>query len=361
MILLIILAVLLGLIVLTTLVSGLIVYFQFARSPEKRWKDQVAGLWANAQRRAWAERDELSRLGPARVAKLGALESEAVHAYLAEIAVDELEAYPGIGPATVSKLRTAGYANLAALRNARLGIPGLGQKRTSDIYRAIRDLAKKAETNFAAQTCSPAQALAERRARLTAEYDALEARARSRAVAVQRVLTSLQKQAAAARQVTFWRWLRPKLGERLLPPEIMAAALPDLATAVHAANAAVAQAQEVEQPALPGKVAVPSANGSPGPTREDSLGVLEITPETPLSVDLVRRQWNLLCQRFDPDKVRSMGPEFIQLAESKLAAVRRAAESLLGPMGAELEPKPAVVPPEGLRDNPDLDDVFGRM
>jgi hypothetical protein len=89
--------------------------------------------------------------------------------------------------------------------------------------------------------------------------------------------------------------------------------------------------------------------------------LLEIPPTTPLSADLVRRQWNLLSQRLAPEKVSSMGPEFVEMAKAKLAAVRRAAEALLTPLGEKLEVKPTAPPAGHLRDNPDLDEVLGGM
>jgi hypothetical protein len=89
--------------------------------------------------------------------------------------------------------------------------------------------------------------------------------------------------------------------------------------------------------------------------------LLEIPTETLLSADLVRRQWNLLSDRLAPEKVASMGPEFVKLAQDKVALMRRAAESLLEAMGEKLETTPPAPSVQDLRHNPDLDDVFGGM
>jgi hypothetical protein len=75
----------------------------------------------------------------------------------------------------------------------------------------------------------------------------------------------------------------------------------------------------------------------------------------------VQRQWNLLSERLAPEKVASMGAEFVKLAQTMLAALRGAAESLLEAMGEQLETKPPTPPVQDLRHNPDLDDVFGGM
>jgi hypothetical protein len=99
----------------------------------------------------------------------------------------------------------------------------------------------------------------------------------------------------------------------------------------------------------------------PGPTRQECLALLEISPTTSLTAALVRRQWNLLSQRYSPEKAASMGPEFVKLAEDKLAAIRRAAEILLEPMGEPLESRPSAPPAADLRHNPDLDEAFGGL
>lgn len=114
--------------------------------------------------------------------------------------------------------------------------------------------------------------------------------------------------------------------------------------------------------ALPLPQPLPPSLASPkpaGPTKEECLRLLEISADTPLSADLVRRQCNLLSERLAPEKVASMGPEFVQLAQTKLADLRRAAESLLESMGEKLQTPPPPAPVADLRHNPDLDDVFG--
>jgi len=96
-----------------------------------------------------------------------------------------------------------------------------------------------------------------------------------------------------------------------------------------------------------------------GPLTEPECRLaLEIAPETPLSVDLVRRQHRLLSDRFAPEKFASHGPEFVKMAAEKRDKAERAARHLLGGYNEPLE-APAAPPPTDLRHNPDLDDVFG--
>jgi len=127
----------------------------------------------------------------------------------------------------------------------------------------------------------------------------------------------------------------------------------------------VARALEVV-PVLPEQPQTPS---SPAPVRESKpailitpeqrLALLEIDPAMPLSADLVRRQFNLLSERYAPDKFESMGTEFVVVAESKRAALLAAATALLEQWGEKLETIAPPSQPQELRHNPDLDAMFG--
>lgn len=90
----------------------------------------------------------------------------------------------------------------------------------------------------------------------------------------------------------------------------------------------------------------------------DCRSALEIAPETPLGVDLIRRQHRLLSDRFAPDKFANHGPEFVQIAAEKRARAERAARHLLGEYNEPLEP-PTPAAPTDLRHNPLLDELFG--
>lgn len=593
---------------LTALVSWYVLYIQFCNSVEKRWASQILNLLHDAERCARSENRELQKLKSERDAKARSIHEQAFASHLCDYSVNELEAYPGIGPGTVGKLRAAGFVNLAMLRNARIQIHGLGEKRLSDIDYAIRDLLSKARRTFEAGGCRQAQTLADKTEALSAQYDRLEGRARARIGAAKKFIDCLGETVERAQGVAFWRWFRPISNEPLVPSEILEAPLPDLETMLRAAEQGAVASRTAKRPqepvnpvpALPissrsqtvpngqsakqgptveplaeskmpdethlllmeltiqfalavaradgpvtwterelihqhirnrfsynrallnraeayctlyetaaidlercigeingrfksghrtalmelagqivavsGKearraapflhglaqrlgvppaalpqtpdrpdpsllsrrdTAVPAVdlqpygermaqslvppkqptNSPPGskssvpqkppivrvaaaapsvvprpsnpepvtlpqtsstnsplptrpatpppkpaaPTRDECLSVLEILPSTPLSADLVRRQWNLLSERSAPQKAASWGPEFVKLAETKLAKIRQAAEFLLEPMGEKLETKPPAPPAKDLRHNPDLDDVFGGM
>jgi hypothetical protein len=96
-------------------------------------------------------------------------------------------------------------------------------------------------------------------------------------------------------------------------------------------------------------------------TRDECFVILEIPRSAEVSADLVRRQYNLLSERYAPSKVEAMGPEFVKMAEAKFAAVRRSASTLLEAIGERLDAALPISPPQDLRHNPDLDSVFGGM
>jgi tellurite resistance protein len=110
-----------------------------------------------------------------------------------------------------------------------------------------------------------------------------------------------------------------------------------------------------EQKQLPIGATKPEA----GTAGSDPRELLEIDPGTALTPDLIRRNFNRLWERFDPEKMTAMGGDFVAMAESRRAVLRVAACSLIAPFGEELEPKTAAAPPRDIRENPDLDQVFG--
>src|SRR5579872_3209743 len=206
---------------LAALITALVLYFRFCHSPEKRWRDEVLGLLWAAEERARSEKHGLRQLRGDQDAESRRLREEALHAHLSNVAVSELEAYPGIGPATVSKLHEAGYVNLATLAHAQLRLHGLGEKRLADIHHAVRDLLHKAHNQFDRAACPPALALAKKLEQLSARYEQLEVRAGARSQAAEGVVGQLQSRAAFARRVTLWRWFGLFSKEDLVPAEEM--------------------------------------------------------------------------------------------------------------------------------------------
>ena len=112
-------------------------------------------------------------------------------------------------------------------------------------------------------------------------------------------------------------------------------------------------------PPPPAVVPAPVPSADEPPSELQCRADLEIDPGTPLSVDLIRRQYRLLSERFAPEKFAGHGPEFVQVAADKRARVERAAHHLVAEYNEPLEPPDASPPPVDPRHNPDLDAAFG--
>lgn len=356
-------------IVVTAILGSFVLLLRFQNSVAKQWAIRVLLLSRDAEKRARSANRALVRLKSMRDVKTRALREEAFTCNLRDVPVSELTAYPGIGPGTVSKLREAGLVDLASLRGSSIVIEGVGQKRLSDIEYAVGERIKKAQVDFDAGVGRHAQTLPGRLRDLMAQFDSLEANARRKAEAANAQFDSLDEMVECASKVTFWRWLRSMGREPLVPSVLLNAPLPALATVPQAPEALADERCVVENPPVDlfnPSVAPPLASQcvAPPPTtpeamREECLKMLEISENTSLSAELVRRQYHLLFERVSPEKVISMGPEFVALAQSKRVELRRAAEMLLERMGEKLELQPTSPPSLDPRHNPDLDDVFG--
>jgi hypothetical protein len=407
---------LLGLFVLWFVISTVRLYTRFLRTPAKRWRDQVFQLRTEAQRRSVVEREALRRAGVTTEYEEKTLRDQAFYDFLTGISVRDLDPYPGIGPATIAKLHDAGFTNLALLQSGPLRVQGLGGKRLGDVIRAVRDLVKQARSRFHAGACPEAQELAARIQILRASASEEGFRAGARLQAVERMQEQLAPLAEEAQNITFAAYLNSVFRKGPFSP-LFESELPNLEKAIQAADDearaiyAARNQQEKNQVAAvqsaPIAVAKPSVDlfrqmlattldapaaqraaathppladthppveaaplakqasqsdekRQPEATHKDHLTVLEIDPAVPLSADLVRRQYNLLSERYAAEKFASAGPEFVSLAEQKREALVAAATALLDEFGEKVEAAlPAAAAPPELRHNPDLDAVFG--
>jgi uncharacterized tellurite resistance protein B-like protein len=143
---------------------------------------------------------------------------------------------------------------------------------------------------------------------------------------------------------------------RTVPTDTLSSPRPSPAAKSVAASATIPPRPAVAAPSPLTPMSVPPP---PTLTRDECLTKLEIQRTTPLSADLIRRQWNLISKRFDLDRAAKMGAKHVILVEADLAALRQAAAFLLEPMGEMLEINPSSPASKELRHNPDLDDVFG--
>ncbi len=205
---------------LSVVVLWSILYILFCRRPEKKWRDKVLQLMARARGRAYQEREELSRLASDKHEEVEAIRDEAFSSFLIAIPVSELEIFPGIGPATVSKLESAGYLTLASLQRARIRIHGLGEKRLADIYHAVRELTRQVKSRFDSRACPQAHALQPHLVELDSKYQQREKVGAARLNAAEHAISSLHRPFALARKlnlITFWL----KDWDDVLPPEVL--------------------------------------------------------------------------------------------------------------------------------------------
>jgi hypothetical protein len=239
---------------------------RFNQSPAKQWRDRVLGLVDKIQFQGDAELETLRRQGITDFAAEDELYDRAFHSYLESVPVSELEAFPGIGPATIAKLREAGYADLSTLHGVRPALPGLGKKRLTDVMSAARKLAREYQSRFDAGACPQALTLYEQLTRVWAGHSAESFRSHMRLKALGKLVHEIEPAAEMAHRLTagtFVRWRLDRGGE--LPA--MRQPLPDLDLVLRQADEqAEATWQTVRQRLADGKPAeapIPSGNCKP--------------------------------------------------------------------------------------------------
>ncbi|HVK13961.1 MAG TPA: helix-hairpin-helix domain-containing protein [Gemmataceae bacterium] len=468
-------------VVLLAVAAGGVLYVRFRRSPARVWKGRLV-----AQRTALDERLRSARRTIAEIdAGPAGLRQEYLDRHLRGLTVDSLIGYPGIGPATVGRLRDEGITSIDAALKVRLeDVGGIGPSRGTELIKAIKQVRQDAVSRFEAGACPEAVAYAEESARRKAAGQQRRAAAEATARAAETALERLAERTRLAAGINFLGYLfrRPVAGltDAVMaepmdlpapPPELPIAKLDPVPTpvaspppppapevtpfdrlkaaarfgyAIARADGRIAAAErkqiraflerryardpglagrldplvsqvEADVPALGDalwdvKAAIPAAdwpdlyqfaaavadaagvrntreieclarvaeglniNTTPSPvvtpaatpqvaaaatiSDSEARAVLEIADHVPLSADLVRRQYRLLVDRFDPSKFAGHGTEFTSMAAEKRARVEQAARHLLAEYNEPLD-VPTAPAPADPRHNPDLDAVFG--
>jgi uncharacterized tellurite resistance protein B-like protein len=307
---------LLALVLIAIVATGIALCMPYWRSPEKRWRDGVLRSYQAAQRQVHYEHTELQRLSNRRRDEIKSLSQEAFERFLASISVNKLEAYPGIGPATIGRLKQAGYKNLARLQNVQIRVDGLGQKRLDDVNVAVRQLTRQAESRFQAGACPDSQQLAARLKEIEVRYAELECRANARAQGGADVVRQLEQSVAIASQVTFWKYFW-KDAPLVVPPELLHCALPDLRTAVTTAEQQALQAFRGHE-----------ATGN-SPSESKSRTVVPVPEALPVldPVPVARRAASAKPPRAPtpiPERMKAEGPAPIRAADRRSSSLRSA-------------------------------------
>lgn len=231
----------------------------FYRSPERVWRVRVFQRLRAVESRLACEQFQMPTITARQEQETAQLRERSFERLLHGESVERLHDYPGIGSGTVTRLRDAGYVNLAILRQSRIHVAGLGERRLADISAAVEKLLREAQSRFEAGACPEAQDLASELVTLNAKYEDLECRSSARSAAAAAVAGHLRKLVAVARTVTAWNYF--SAGENaLVPDNLLAAPLPDLErTVAHAEeNAIRALEQRRKQAATHGQHSRPA-------------------------------------------------------------------------------------------------------
>lgn len=225
------------LLVLWTVFRGHRNYARFKRSPEKQWRDRVLALMEAIARRMTEERATMQKLGVADEAADEVVRQRTLELFLEAVSVSELESYSGIGPATVARLRDAGYEDLARLHDQPLDDLGLGPKRLADVRQAVDEQARQVHSRMNAAGSTEAQSLELHleiaRASRTEEGFA----AGQRFLAAVNLMHELEPRADLAQEIDYAAFVRRELDPKALGP-LMSQQLPDLDETMRATDEA---------------------------------------------------------------------------------------------------------------------------
>ncbi|HZU38436.1 MAG TPA: hypothetical protein VFA18_21100, partial [Gemmataceae bacterium] len=231
-----------GVLAAACLGTGGYLYYEYARSPQKAWRNRVLGQLKQARSTLMAEKARLKRLAEQQAAEEQAAHDQALSKLLRSISVDELAAYSGIGPGTVGKLRTYGVTDLARLRNMHVHIPGLGEKRLTDITTAANDLIRSSKQRFDNGSNPEGAGYRAALLQLQAKYERMTTQADQRARAASGVVEKLQRLAPLAERINCIRYHLVG-GSALVPADVMNQPWPDLDSALRTANQPIPAAE----------------------------------------------------------------------------------------------------------------------
>ncbi|HEX4612560.1 MAG TPA: hypothetical protein VH092_30480, partial [Urbifossiella sp.] len=125
-------------------------YLLYRATPAARWRRRVVAHLRALQARHTALAAETDRAE----LELARLDAEYFTRLLASIPTDRLADYPGVGPATVDKVKQAAGPRIADVLGHPLnGIPDIGPVRATAIVNALEAVFKDARARFDAGGC----------------------------------------------------------------------------------------------------------------------------------------------------------------------------------------------------------------
>jgi len=201
-------------------VTPAVLVWRYRRWPPYVWK-QLLGrrIRELSDRRHTLEREAAQGIEPA----AQRLADEVFRRYLQGIPLEQLSEYPGIGPATLDRLRQAGCRGIVDITAARITkIEGIGPTRARDLTTAVQSLTRSARSRFDAGACPEAHEYRQGVEKLRADEQG-RALARNRELtALDAALQETDKLNDIARQITLSSYLSnrdvPGLADALSRP-----------------------------------------------------------------------------------------------------------------------------------------------
>lgn len=201
----------------------ILLFLRYRHSPAVLWHARVV------RRRSELVARKAKVLAAASTPAIAQLGQELFTRFLRTIPVSALSTQPGIGPATVDKLQTAGWQTLPDVRsNALDTLPGLGPAKAAEVRAAMKKVMADARGRFDAGACPEGVEFRKRSAELAATERAKDDDRQRQVVAIDEAIAKLDRLAVIAKDVSFWNSLFhqkvPGLTDAVLHAE-----LPDVA------------------------------------------------------------------------------------------------------------------------------------
>lgn len=197
----------------------LLLFLRYRHSPAVLWYGRIV------RRRAELTARRAEVLSAPANAAVAPLADELFTRYLRTVPMSALATQPGIGPATVDKLESAGWKAIPDVKLNQLdGLPGLGRAKAAEVRTAVRQVTTDARSRFDAGACPEGVEFRRRAAELATVAQAEDAERVRQVAAIDAALTRLNELAQIAEGVSFWNSLFyqkvPGLTDTLLHAEL---------------------------------------------------------------------------------------------------------------------------------------------
>ena len=180
----------------------LLLFLRYHHSPAVLWSRRIV------HRRAELTARRAEVLAAPANAAVAQLADELFTRHLHTVPVSALATQPGIGPATVDKLESAGWKTLPDVKFNQLdGLPGMGRAKAAEVRTAVRKVTADARGRFDAGACPEGVEFRRRAAELAMTAQAEDDERNRQVAAIDAALARLNELAQIAAGVSFWNSL----------------------------------------------------------------------------------------------------------------------------------------------------------